>query len=202
MSDPTPSALSAEELDALEKVARGNMPESWSDATGWKDPLAVSKFGIAFDPPTVLRLIAAARNQARTPVSDGGAVDVVAAILDPWAFRADDSSDLLARKLGRKENQQIAARKMAADILAALADRTPVEDGGAAARVAELQNTLLYIATTDRHYRTPPKPRPDGGIRGRCGMVAIRALTGQHGSYVTDDEVRAALATSREGERS
>lgn len=68
---------------------------------------------------------------------------------------------------------------------------------GDRARITELEDALLRIAVTDRHYRAPPKPKPDGGLRGWAGRIAIVALTKQAGSCVTDDEVRSALAQIR-----
>lgn len=55
--------------------------------------------------------------------------------------------------------------------------------------VNRLRDVLLGIASSD-HYRRYPKQHEDGGIRGQSGLRAVRALTGQHGSYVNDDDVR------------
>ena len=52
----------------------------------------------------------------------------------------------------------------------------------------ELRDSLLGIALSDR-YRRYPKQHEDGGVRGQSGLRAVRALTGQHGSYLTDDDV-------------
>jgi hypothetical protein len=52
----------------------------------------------------------------------------------------------------------------------------------------ELRDSLLGIALSDR-YRRYPKQHEDGGIRGQSGLRAVRALTEQHGSYLTDDDV-------------
>ncbi len=50
------------------------------------------------------------------------------------------------------------------------------------------ENVLLGIALTDR-YRRYPKQYADGGLRGQSGLRAVRALTGQHGSYLNDEDV-------------
>lgn len=55
--------------------------------------------------------------------------------------------------------------------------------------VLRLRDVLLGIAETD-HYRRYPKQYEDGGVRGQSGLRAVRALTGQHGSYINDDDVR------------
>jgi Lar family restriction alleviation protein len=67
-----------------------------------------------------------------------------------------------------------------------------------------MRDCLLGIALSDR-YRRYPKQHEDGGIRGQSGLRAVRALTGKHGSYLSDDEVvqldkeaRAALASLKE----
>ena len=52
----------------------------------------------------------------------------------------------------------------------------------------ELRDSLLGIALSDR-YRRYPKQHEDGGVRGQSGLRAVRALTGQHGSYLNDDDV-------------
>ena len=52
----------------------------------------------------------------------------------------------------------------------------------------ELRDSLLGIALSDR-YRRYPKQHEDGGVRGQSGLRAVRALTGQHGSYLSDDDV-------------
>lgn len=62
-----------------------------------------------------------------------------------------------------------------------------------AARIEHLEAALLGIALTDHHYRTPPAPKPDGGMRGWAGLCAVRALTGKHGSYTSDDDLREAM---------
>jgi hypothetical protein len=64
-------------------------------------------------------------------------------------------------------------------------------------RVEFLEDNLLIIAERDRHYRSPPKPKPDGGLRGWAGHRAVWALTGQNGSYVGDDEVKTAVMEAR-----
>jgi hypothetical protein len=51
-----------------------------------------------------------------------------------------------------------------------------------------LRDCLLGIALSDR-YRSYPKQHEDGGVRGQSGLRAVRALTGKHGSYLSDDEV-------------
>lgn len=55
--------------------------------------------------------------------------------------------------------------------------------------IERLRDVLLGIAETD-HYGRYPKQRADGGFRGQSGLRAVRALTGQHGSYINDDDVR------------
>jgi predicted ABC-type transport system involved in lysophospholipase L1 biosynthesis ATPase subunit len=50
------------------------------------------------------------------------------------------------------------------------------------------RDSLLGIALSDR-YRRYPKQHEDGGIRGQSGLRAVRALTGQHGSYLNDEDV-------------
>ena len=69
------------------------------------------------------------------------------------------------------------------------------------AAVERMRDCLLGIALSDR-YRRYPKQHEDGGIRGQSGLRAVRALTGQHGSYLSDKDVvrldkeaRAALTT-------
>jgi hypothetical protein len=57
-----------------------------------------------------------------------------------------------------------------------------------AAEIERLRESLLGIALSDR-YRRYPKQHEDGGVRGQSGLRAIRALTGQHGSYLSDDDV-------------
>jgi len=57
-----------------------------------------------------------------------------------------------------------------------------------AAEIERLRDNLLGIALSDR-YRRYPKQHEDGGIRGQSGLRAVRALTGQHGSYLSDDDV-------------
>jgi len=52
----------------------------------------------------------------------------------------------------------------------------------------ELRDSLLGIALSDR-YRRYPKQHEDGGVRGQSGLRAVRALTGQHGSYLNDEDV-------------
>lgn len=69
-----------------------------------------------------------------------------------------------------------------------------------ASRIADLEAALLYIVETDRHYRKPPSPNPDGGMRGWAGHFAVRVLTGLHGSYTSDEEVREILKSqSKDG---
>ena len=65
-----------------------------------------------------------------------------------------------------------------------------------------LRDCLLGIALSDR-YRRYPKQHEDGGVRGQSGLRAVRSLTGQHGSYLSDEDVvrldkeaRAMLAAS------
>lgn len=72
------------------------------------------------------------------------------------------------------------------------------------ATVERMRDCLLGIALSDR-YRRYPKQHEDGGVRGQSGLRAIRALTGQHGSYLNDEDVvrldkeaRAALTTGEE----
>lgn len=69
------------------------------------------------------------------------------------------------------------------------------------AAVERMRDCLLGIALSDR-YRRYPKQHEDGGVRGQSGLRAIRALTGQHGSYLNDEDVvrldkeaRAAITT-------
>lgn len=50
------------------------------------------------------------------------------------------------------------------------------------------RDSLLGIALSDR-YRRYPKQHEDGGVRGQSGLRAVRALTGQNGSYLSDDDV-------------
>jgi len=57
-----------------------------------------------------------------------------------------------------------------------------------AAEIERLRDSLLGIALSDR-YRRYPKQHEDGGVRGQSGLRAVRALTGQHGSYLNDDDV-------------
>jgi hypothetical protein len=57
-----------------------------------------------------------------------------------------------------------------------------------AAEIERLRESLLGIALSDR-YRRYPKQHEDGGVRGQSGLRAVRALTGQHGSYLSDDDV-------------
>jgi hypothetical protein len=54
--------------------------------------------------------------------------------------------------------------------------------------IERLRDSLLGIALSD-HYRRYPKQHEDGGVRGQSGLRAVRALTGQHGSYLSDDDV-------------
>lgn len=70
-----------------------------------------------------------------------------------------------------------------------------------------LRDCLLGIALSDR-YRRYPKQHEDGGVRGQSGLRAVRALTGQHGSYLNDEDVvrldkeaRAALSPSDQSDR-
>lgn len=63
-------------------------------------------------------------------------------------------------------------------------------------RLAVLESALLYIGETDWHYRTPPKPKPDGGMRGWAGRTAVRALTGRPASFLTDADVRAMITAA------
>jgi hypothetical protein len=73
--------------------------------------------------------------------------------------------------------------------LAGLCERLRAENN-------RLRDVLLGIAESD-HYRRYPKQYEDGGIRGQSGLRAVRALTGRHGSYLNDDEVRRLDAESR-----
>lgn len=66
-----------------------------------------------------------------------------------------------------------------------------------AERVAHLEHALVRIAETDRHTRRV-RYNPDGGLRGQAGMIAVFALTGQNGSYLTDAAVRAILSEKGE----
>lgn len=54
--------------------------------------------------------------------------------------------------------------------------------------VDALRDCLLGIALSDR-YRRYPKQHEDGGLRGQSGLRAVRALTGRHGSCLSDDDV-------------
>lgn len=62
-------------------------------------------------------------------------------------------------------------------------------------RMKRLEAALLHISKTDHHYRTPAKPKSDGGLRGWAGHHAVWALTGQNGSYVGDEKVSETLAS-------
>lgn len=75
---------------------------------------------------------------------------------------------------------------------AADADRVRELEG----EVTHLRDALLGIAESD-HYRRYPKQHEDGGVRGQSGLRAVRALTGQHGSYINDVEVRRLDAEKR-----
>ena len=84
----------------------------------------------------------------------------------------------------------------AGDLRALLSERAEL-----LAAVERMRDCLLGIALSDR-YRRYPKQHEDGGVRGQSGLRAIRALTGQHGSYLNDEDVvrmdkeaRAALTT-------
>jgi hypothetical protein len=59
-----------------------------------------------------------------------------------------------------------------------------------------LRDVLLGIALSD-HYRRYPKQYEDGGVRGQSGLRAVRALTGQHGSCLNDDDVKRLDAEQR-----
>jgi hypothetical protein len=50
------------------------------------------------------------------------------------------------------------------------------------------RDSLLGIALSDR-YRRYPKQHKYRGVRGQSGLRAVRALTGQNGSYLSDDDV-------------
>ncbi|WP_404415416.1 Lar family restriction alleviation protein [Brevundimonas vesicularis] len=90
-------------------------------------------------------------------------------------------------EFGRKENfvDNWNRRAHPSPPPAADADRVRELEG----EVTHLRDALLGIAESD-HYRRYPKQHEDGGVRGQSGLRAVRALTGQHGSYINDDEVR------------
>ena len=91
------------------------------------------------------------------------------------------------------------AELRASDLRALLSERAEL-----LAAVERMRDCLLGIALSDR-YRRYPKQHEDGGVRGQSGLRAIRALTGQHGSHLNDEDVvrldkaaRAALITGEE----
>jgi hypothetical protein len=105
-------------------------------------------------------------------------------------------------KMDKDENERNAAFIAAANpatILALLSANREMREAleTATDRVEFLEDNLLIIAERDRHYRSPPKPKPDGGLRGWAGHRAVWALTGQNGSYVGDDEVKTAVMEAR-----
>lgn len=64
-----------------------------------------------------------------------------------------------------------------------------------------LEAVLLSIATTDWHYRSPPRPQPDGGLRGWAGHRAALAVSGLYPSTSGDDKISAALAEAQSTRR-
>jgi hypothetical protein len=110
----------------------------------------------------------------------------------------EEHLEAVARALGDGDFTRVTfpegvAKKTATAIRALLLD---YQERGRA--LEELRDSLLGIALSDR-YRRYPKQHEDGGVRGQSGLRAVRALTGQHGSYLTDDDVvrldKAARAT-------
>jgi hypothetical protein len=102
------------------------------------------------------------------------------------------NDDLRLNRPGRLGTVAVSDR----DLRALLSERAEL-----LASVERMRDCLLGIALSDR-YRRYPKQHEDGGVRGQSGLRAIRALTGQHGSYLNDEDVvrmdkeaRAALTT-------
>jgi hypothetical protein len=100
---------------------------------------------------------------------------------------------------GNDEDAAFIAAANPATILALLSANREMREAleTATDRVEFLEDNLLIIAERDRHYRSPPKPKPDGGLRGWAGHRAVWALTGQNGSFVGDDEVKTAVMEAR-----
>ena len=63
----------------------------------------------------------------------------------------------------------------------------------AVAEVDRLRAVLVRICEEDRHGRMI-KANPQGGFRGRGGMIAAFALTGKNGSHLIDEEIRQHVA--------
>lgn len=64
-------------------------------------------------------------------------------------------------------------------------------DSENATQAAQMIEALARIAEADWHTRNV-RPNPNGGIRGKAGMIAAYALTGRNGSYIGDAETRKA----------
>lgn len=93
------------------------------------------------------------------------------------------------------ENRQVQCRSCGASAFDLKWNtRTPTPaSGDVLAEVERLRGVLVRICEEDRYTRKV-KATPEGGLRGRGGMIAAYALTGENGSFLTDEAIRLHVA--------
>lgn len=112
-------------------------------------------------------------------------------MIKDWSYYQDDLSEIISDSIDLDWTPNDAAKSVVRwlnENMPEGAVQSPREKD-LESEVFRLRCVLLGIAETN-HYRRYPKQHEDGGIRGQSGLRAVRALTGKHGSYINDDEVR------------